>query len=178
MTKRGAVIFTLLACASTALAHTAATGIVKERMDGMIVLRKSMKTVLAETQSTTPNIQAIKTAAQAMQAHAGEAMTGLFPDGSLDHPSEAKATIWQDWERFSYLANQLDLHAQGLALAASNPITGKPAEQRDNRVLMDFATMGPDEVFTLIGKTCTACHEQFRVKKKAQFVNCMQGPRF
>ena len=154
------------AIASTAYAHTAATGIVKERMDGMVVLSQSMKAVIAQTQSTNPDVDAIKDAASAMQAHAGDAMTDRFPKGSLDHPSEATEAIWKNWDRFTFLAQQLDLKAKGLELAAGNPITGKTVQSRDNFMLMDFAAMGPDEVFSLIGMNCKACHQDFRVKKK------------
>ncbi len=161
-------LFTLaiFSITSAALAHSTATGIVKERMDGMIVLSKAMKTVLAETQSATPNPDAIKQAARAMQDHAGNAMTQRFPTGSLDHPTEATDAIWKNWDRFAFLAEQLDLKAQGLELAATNPISNKTVQNRDTFTLMDFASMGPDEVFSLIGHNCKACHTEFRVEKK------------
>ncbi len=166
MYKQLTIAIAALGCATAVLAHDTATGIVKERMDGMVVLSKAMKTVLAETQSAAPNPDVIKQAAQAMQDHAGDTMTKRFPKGSLDHPSEATEAIWQDWDRFTFLASQLDLKAKGLALAAANPISNKTVQSRDNFMLMDFATMGPDEVFTLIGMNCKACHQDFRVKKK------------
>lgn len=166
MYKQLTIAMAVLGCATAVLAHEAATGIVKERMDGMVVLSKTMKTLLAETQSDTPNPAVFKDAAKALQDHAGQTMTDRFPEGSLDHPSEAKAEIWQNWQRFSTLADQLDLTAQGLALAAGNPISVKPVAAKDNRMLMDFATMGPDQVFTLLGQNCVACHKEFRAKKK------------
>jgi cytochrome c556 len=166
MTLRITTCLFVFGLSSAALAHSAATGIVKERMDGMLVISKAMKTILAETQSDIPDPEVLKEAARAIEDHAGEAMTKRFPKGSMDHPTEAKETIWENWDRFSFLAQQLDMKAKGLALAAGNPKTGKPAELTGNRMLMDFATMGPDEVFTLLGKNCTACHTDFRVKKK------------
>ncbi len=166
MSLRFSAFVITLGLATTALAHTEATGIVKERMDGMVVLSKSMKAVIAETQSATPNAAAIKDAARAMQDHAGDTMTARFPEGSLDHPSEASEAIWKDWDRFAMLAQQLELKAKGLEMAAGNPVTNKPVQSRDNFMLMDFATMGPDEVFSLIGQNCKACHTDFRVKKK------------
>lgn len=166
MSPRLPIFFAALALASTALAHSEATGIVKERMDGMVVLSKSMEAVIAQTQSATPNAPVIKDAARAMQAHAGAAMTDRFPEGSLDKPSEAADAIWKDWDRFTFLAQQLELKAKGLEMAADNPITNKPVQSRDNFMLMDFATMGPDEVFSLIGQNCKACHTEFRIKKK------------
>jgi cytochrome c556 len=165
MFKRIFTAFAIISLASTALAHDKATGIVKERMDGMGVLSTAMKSILAQTQSKTPDPEALKEAARAIQDHAGEAMTKRFPEGSLDYPSEAKEAIWQDWTRFQHLAQQLDLLAKGLEFAAANPLTGKRAELQDNRMLMDIGAMGPDEVFTLLGKNCVACHKEFRAKK-------------
>ncbi len=166
MFKRIFTVFAVISLATTALAHDKATGIIKERMDGMGVLSTAMKSILAQTQSQTPAPDALKQAARAIQDHAGAAMTKWFPEGSLDHPSEAKEEIWQDWARFEHLAQQLDLHAKGLELAAANLPSGKPTDLRDDHALSDFATMGPDEVFTLLGKNCVACHKEFRAKKK------------
>ncbi|MEJ6709773.1 MAG: cytochrome c [Amylibacter sp.] len=140
--------------------------IIKERMDGMGVLSTAMKSILTQTQSKTPNAEILKQAAPAIQDHTGAAMTKRFHEGSFDQPSEAKKEIWQDWTRFEHLAQQLDLHAKGLELAAANPLTGKTAELRDDRALSNFASLGPDEVFTLIGKNCVACLKEFRAKKK------------
>lgn len=166
MSLRLSLAALVFAITSTAYAHTEATGIVKQRMDGMVALSKAMKAVIAQTQSATPDVDAIKDAARTMQAHAGDALTKNFPEGSLDHPSEATEAIWKDWDRFAFLAQQLDLKAKGLEMAASNPVSGKTVQSRDNFMLMDFATMGPDEVFSLIGMNCKACHQDFRAKKK------------
>lgn len=70
----------------------------------MLVLGKAMKTLATETQSATSNVGAIKDTAQAMQAHAGDAMTKRFPKGSMDHLTEASEKIWQDLNRFAFLA--------------------------------------------------------------------------
>ena len=128
MYKRIFTVFTVICIATTALSHDKATGIVKERLESMGVLGTTMKSILAETQSKTPNAEILKQAAHTIQDHAGAAMTKRFPEGSLDRPSEAKQEIWQDWTQFESLALQLDLHAKGLVLAAANPPTGKPAE--------------------------------------------------
>lgn len=157
-------LFCLCAAASVA-AHDNATGIVKERMDSMKHLSTAMKSLLEQTQAATPNPSTIQSIAIQLQEHAGQTITDHFPKGSLDHPTEALPSIWENWSRFETLAQQLDLHAKGLALAAANPLTGNTVEPRDDRTLDDLAQMGPDEIFTLLGKNCTACHQEFRLKK-------------
>jgi cytochrome c556 len=135
-------------------------------MDGMVTLAKSMKAIAIQVKgSTNPNPAALKTAAETLQRHAGETMLALFPEGSTQKASEARAEIWQNWDRFALLAKQLKVQAQGLAMAAENPLSGIEPVQRNNRALSDYAQMAPDEVFTLVTKTCASCHRDFRLKK-------------
>ncbi len=156
----------LCVTATLAFAHSGAMGVVKERMDGMGELGKSIKAIAAQFNSAEEvDVDVIKTAAKVIQNHSGQTMLDQFPEGSHDKPTEARAEIWQDWIRFSALANRLNLQAQGLAMAAGNPISGKLAIQNDSRILMDYAAMAPDEVYTLIGQTCADCHKDFRLKK-------------
>ena len=80
-----------LASIVAAYAHGGATGIVKERMEAMGTM-----------------------------SDVGEALTGLFPEGSGGEPSEAKAEVWSNWDEFSALAAQLETLSEGLGLAADN----------------------------------------------------------
>ncbi len=104
-----------------ALAHGGATGIVKERMDGMMAMSKVVKSLSAMMRGDTEyDAEAVKDGAAIIKSHAGETMTALFPDGSASHESEAKPEIWSDWESFSAYAEQLAVYADGLAAAADN----------------------------------------------------------
>ena len=79
-----------------ALAHSGATGVVKERMDAMDELGEVMKrlTPMMRGQSDyNPDI--VRSAADAMIGHAGAQMTELFPEGSNGKPSEALDVIWR-----------------------------------------------------------------------------------
>ena len=49
MISRSFAIFAAICLGTAVFAHANATGIVKERMDGMKAISKAMKTVLAET---------------------------------------------------------------------------------------------------------------------------------
>ncbi len=111
----------LSALGAVAVAHNGATGVVMERMMGM----SAMKTIMAELapmmQGSVPyDGVAVQEAAFGLQTHAGDTMTGLFPQGDIPAASFAKPEIWTDWDRFAALSKELRLYADGLALAAAN----------------------------------------------------------
>lgn len=113
--------FVATGLAAGALAHGGATGIVKERMDAMMAMGKAVKAVTPMMSGAAPyDAETMRAAARTFQEHSGEAMTSLFPEGSGGMPSEAKATIWSDWEGFAALAEQLGRYAEGLEAAADN----------------------------------------------------------
>jgi len=133
----------LICAAGLAHAHSGATGIVKERMDGMLVLGEALKVLSQESKKDSPNTDIIRTAAQNLQSHSGAAMTEKFPEGSLDHPTEASPNIWVDFEGFSKSADALFDHSKALE--------NRPA---------DLA-----ELFPKIAQTCKSCHQEYRIKK-------------
>ncbi len=138
-------IFVALFCAlaGLALAHEGATGIVKERMDGMKAIGTAMKSLSKTLRSETPDQTLIVVSAKAIRAHSGQAMLDLFPKGSLEKPTEASPNIWTDWQRFSELANKLEDRA---GFFEEKPWTA------DVKVI--------DE----IGQICKDCHRDFRIK--------------
>lgn len=89
-------------------AHGNATGIVGERMMGMMMLSEQVK-LLTPMLSAGGAVDgaALGKAASMIEMHAGPAMTKLFPEGSLDNPSEARPEIWERWQEFSDYAEQL-----------------------------------------------------------------------
>ncbi|TLP41911.1 cytochrome c [Cohaesibacter sp. CAU 1516] len=103
------------------LAHGGATGEIKERMDAMSSMGKAVKVLKDIMQGKTDyDADAVRKQAAIIKSHAGDALTDGFPEGSLKMPSEAKAEIWTDWEKFSQLASQLETFATGLEGAADN----------------------------------------------------------
>ena len=132
-----------------ALAHSGATGIVKERMDLMKEVGRATK-VIAEMIRGRRDYDAagLKGAALAVAGHGGAKMLATFPEGSLDHPTEALPVIWTDWERFRGLAVELEAAALAVADgAAQGP--GGPSAEAAKRMLA----------------TCKQCHDAFRVRK-------------
>jgi cytochrome c556 len=174
-------LFIIAAGAATAaLAHGSATGIVKERMDGMIVLRDSMKAMGPMMQGRLDyDADVVRTQAAAIRQHSGEALYSLFPEGSGGMPSEATDAVWEDWERFTMISDRLETLAVALEAGAGNGLmkdgmggmmnSGTMQEMMAGGMSMpmdegQLAAMPADALFTMIGNTCSACHEKFRAK--------------
>lgn len=131
-----------------AIAHSKAEGVVKERMELMVTFGDAMKPLSAmfkKQQPYDPDLVARNAAA----IGARTAVIGtLFPHGSMDEPSKALASIWEDWSTFEQLAAQLGAASAQLARAA------KQADFKEAR-----------RQFARVAKACTACHTKFRVPK-------------
>ena len=115
--KKTTLLLSLIAVSAASLvwAHGSATGIVKERMDGMVAMSKATKAITPMMRGNVEyNAEAIRDYARTIEEHAGEAMTKLFPEGSGGMPSEAKDDVWTDWEQFEVLAMQLESLGKGL----------------------------------------------------------------
>ncbi|MBW3098979.1 c-type cytochrome [Pseudohoeflea coraliihabitans] len=111
----------LTGASAVALAHGGATGIVKERMDGMMAMGKVVKELSAMMRGDVAyDADAMREGARTIRVHSGDNLTRLFPEGSGGAPSEAKAAIWSDWENFAALAERLAVEAEGLEAAAGN----------------------------------------------------------
>lgn len=111
----------LAAVPGTTLAHKGATGAVKQRMELMESVGKAMKTLTRIFKGEVDyDAEAVKTAAVQIQGHGGEQLAKLFPEGSLDGPTEASPKIWQDWSTFSTLWEQLGAYSGALVKSADN----------------------------------------------------------
>ena len=169
-----------------ALAHSGATGIVKERMDGMKAMSEVVKSLSAMMRGdTTYDPETVRKGAAVIRSHAGKGLTNLFPEGSQKHGSEAKPEIWSNWQMFSEFASQLEVYAEGLEVAAGNGLMangGGHMMQNGQSGMMggsgmmgsasgimnadQLAQMPADGVFNMVAQTCSACHSRFRVEKK------------
>lgn len=145
MRYRLALVF--IATGTLALAHAGATGIVKERMDGMGTLAEAMKALVRMDKSGAVDPAQVTAIARAIQAQSGAAMTDRFPEGSLPKVSEATPLIWQDWDRFAAISNDLFQSAQRLEARANAPDLDLGAAVKE------------------LGATCKDCHADFRIEK-------------
>ena len=128
------------------LAHEAAIGVVRERMDQMKEMGRSMKRINDRLKSKG-DLTGIVADAERIR-NAAQKMPSLFPDGSTDEHSEAKPQIWKQWARFTDAARALQSEADALKEAA---LTGSAS---------DLTTR-----FRAVTAACTACHDEFRVRR-------------
>ncbi|MEM7025179.1 MAG: cytochrome c [Pseudomonadota bacterium] len=164
---------TILADGSPAMAHSGATGVVKERMDLMEIIGRQMKVLSAVFKGEVDyDPQVVREAAAAIGDHAGDKVAALFPEDSLAPPTEALPAIWLNWERFTLLSRQLASYSDALVQAVNNP-SGSEATVGSVPMLgatedvdpAALATMAPEVVFLHLAQTCSACHREFRTKK-------------
>ena len=140
--------FVLAACATLALAHEGATGVVKERMDLMDRQKDDMKIIGDMAKGNTP-FDASKAAEAARDIGVtAKKIHELFPEGSLDKESEALPAIWKEWDRFTRNAEDLDRVANELAAA------------------LDDGNADWTGAFKKVSDACKACHQDFRAKKE------------
>ena len=117
----------VLASAVAVLGHGGATGIVGERMMGMMMLGEQVKLLAPVANGGTVDQDVIEAAAEMIAMHGGRAMTDLFPEGSLDAPTEARPEIWARWQEFSDLADRIaDLGVELGAAAATETVSVVP----------------------------------------------------
>lgn len=142
------LVFGLAEVSSRAsLAHSGATGVVKERMALMSSLGDAMKAMAAMFKKQA----AYNPAAMARHATSinlqTNSLTTLFPHGSIGKPSKALPAIWDDWQAFQQLTTELNTTSARLAEIALD------AEPRQAR-----------RQFAQVARTCSACHERFRIE--------------
>ncbi|SOC28999.1 Cytochrome c556 [Thalassospira xiamenensis] len=148
------VVATVFATAISiaAVAHEGAKGVVKERMDGMEVIGKQVKMMVPMLKGETPYDPAkVELAAMKISSHAGSAFTELFPTGSTTAPSEASPEIWEKWDAFSRLSDELAINADMLKTIAAKDVASGSND-----------TGQFDDAFRNVLQTCKSCHQQFR----------------
>lgn len=165
--------------ALSAFAHGGATGIVKQRMDGMVVMGDAVKALSDMFRSGAYDADLIRNGADAILQHSGETLTTLFPKGTGDAPSKAKPKVWTDWEEFSGLATQLGVLATALKENADMPQNkqgtktgmmggGMGANAMGGGEAMPtsqmLAQMPTDRLFNMVVRTCASCHAKYRIE--------------
>ena len=135
----------LLVSGSAVLGHEGATGFVKQRMDDMKVIARSLKRV-GDGLRSKRDLAALASEADTITAAAGR-MPSLFPVGSRDGHTEATAAVWEKWPDFV-------ASSQGLAEASMKLATAA----RSGDAAVTF------EQLRLVTRTCSGCHDTFRAR--------------
>ena len=143
---------TVLACAIAfpansheAKGHGHATGVVRERMELMEAMGKRMKAITSRIKKRQ-QLGAIKDDARAIAASAPH-IVHLFPAGSTQHPTEARAAIWQNFADFERIVKALEEESTKLAKINVQDVAALSAQVR------------------AVSETCGKCHETYRVKR-------------
>ena len=131
--------------ATVALAHSGATGVVKERMQGMKAMSDATKGLGALRAGAIPfNVETMRLSAMEIARHAQEAKE-LFPEGSLKSPSEALPLLWDEKAAFNKLFDDM---------------------AADAALLQEMSDLGAaTPVMNRIGEACKECHWRYRIKK-------------
>ena len=144
-TKRIAVT-SLAAISVLAFAHNDATGIIKERMDAMEAIGDANLKLTAISRGREAfDLDIVVASAEIIAEHSGESLLTLFPEGSLEADRDGRAAIWEDWDKFSTLA--LNLESSALELSQISD------ESEFN------------SKFRAMAKNCGGCHQSFRAKR-------------
>lgn len=159
--------------ATTAVAHKGATGVLLERMNGMLAMGQATKAIAPMTRGLE-DYDADRTTdyAAVLQTHSGDAMLALFPEGMNAAPSVAKDAIWTNWEDFSVLSSQLETYAMALGLAAQNGLGDAGASDGsmmggavvEEKTLQTLASLSVSTLFAQSAQVCSACHTKFRAE--------------
>ena len=142
----------ILSTAIVAFAHGGATGIVKERMDGMMAMGKALGSVGDMFKGKTKfNVEQVKAAADILLQHSAN-IDKLFPDTEASRTgkgTEAIPAVWEDREGFLAIAVELQKRSADLKKVA--------ATNDQNQIRASFVAMA---------KTCGGCHQDYRKKKE------------
>ena len=138
------VSFILLAVPTTlALAHSGATGIIKERMDMFKKNQNNLKAIKSHIRSE--KYESIVKLADEIRDWAVK-MPDYFPEGSNEKPSEASPTIWTDFDGFKNAAMKNETTAKQLIAAA---------KAEDQKAVVDG--------FKAVAASCKSCHQSYKL---------------
>jgi len=142
----GGTALGLAMSATFALGHSGATGIVLERMNGMTSMRDLMRDLAPIVQGAVP-YDALKVSESGfvIASHAGETLRSLFPEGSTQGVTFAKAEIWSDWDDFAELADELERYATALSDSAALGLDGVADPAPGGGIEMDETAMDAED---------------------------------
>ena len=126
-----------------ALAHSGATGIVKERMDMFKKNQDNLKAIKSHIRSG--DYESIVKLANEIRDWAVK-MPEYFPEGSNEKPSEASPAIWADFDGFKSAAMKNETAAKQLIDAA---------KAEDQEAVVDG--------FRAVATSCKSCHQSYKL---------------
>lgn len=147
------LVVTALSISIVASAHSGATGVIKERMDGMNAMATHAKNIADMFKGKAAfNLLEVRAAARSFIDH-GQPMVGLFPDTEFSRTgkyTQALPAIWNDAQGFDKSVQQFVLQSEKL-LALT--------ETTSDQVVLK-------KQFFVAAKGCSDCHKRFRKPKQ------------
>lgn len=141
---RIAILFLAMLVPMAALSHSGVQNPgVSARMHGMSTLAAQAKTLGDMAKGKTGFDAATARAAALVLSQEAARIPALFEAPHADPKSEALPAIWQDFDRFTAIASQLEQAASDAATNLSTPEDLSAAMRA-------------------IGATCAACHQAYR----------------
>ena len=129
--------------ATIVLAHSGATGIVKERMDMFKKNQNNLKAIKSYIRSE--EYHSIIKLADEIRDWAVK-MPEYFPEGSDKKPSEASPAIWTDFDGFKNAAMKNETAAKQLIAAAN---------AEDQKAVVNG--------FKAVAASCKSCHQSYKL---------------
>lgn len=135
------------------VAHSGASGIIKERMDAMKTMGDHARDTSKMFNGKKPfNSEKLRTTAIVFSQHAAD-IVSLFPDTHESRhgkKTEALEAIWDNWPKFTELARAM--------LDSSDSLLAQIDATADRSILKDA-------YFDAVAH-CKSCHKKFRKAKK------------
>ena len=123
-------------------AHSVENPIVQKRMDLMKEIKSAIGVLGGMVKGTIAFDVVAATAAQTTLIEQSELVATTFEANETDPKSEALPSIWENWDTFVEMADDLTFAAEGLDVTSLDGVRGGLGN---------------------IGASCGACHKKFRM---------------
>ena len=123
-------------------AHSVENPVVQKRMDLMKEIKSAIGVLGGMVKGTIAFDVVAATAAQTTLIEQSELVATTFEANETDPKSEALPSIWENWDTFVEMADDLTFAAEGLDVTSLDGVRGGLGN---------------------IGASCGACHKKFRM---------------
>lgn len=123
-------------------AHSVENPVVQKRMDLMKEIKSAIGVLGGMAKGTIAFDVVAATAAQTTLIEQSELVATTFEANETDPKSEALPSIWENWDTFVEMADDLTFAAEGLNVTSLDGVRGGLGN---------------------IGASCGACHKKFRM---------------
>jgi cytochrome c556 len=142
MKKTTIAIVAMVLSGAAIHAHSVENPVVQKRMDLMKEIKSAIGVLGGMAKGTIAFDVVAATAAQTTLIEQSELVATTFEANETDPKSEALPSIWENWDTFVEMADDLTFAAEGLDVTSLDGVRGGLGN---------------------IGASCGACHKKFRM---------------